>query len=705
MDTVKATLGDATLDASGGIGWSVIAGVEPFTQTFVLDADEAAKIVPREGRRSEPLTLRIEASNGKTMEVRNLYVIGETETIDPYRRTILVADLRIWWRRRRFRGSYNVRRRTGERRRLTEDGVPQQVQQVADDVFYHPATLKDGKPWQPREVVERILEGLAPGAWVGSLGAFGSPPLEDLDIDDEGGTALRRAMNYLTGADVYVGIDGRVHVYDTTAVDATAQLVDRLRRENPSFVNGQWPSFSDRSALRPEKVRVLFQVEQEIRLDSVLSGETITQDQRYLQNVAPIPDPTLVVGGVTKVSGTYEVLDDARMFAAWNADKGNAAIPDISDATLREFWVSGFPEAYWASLGELAPSANWVERIACCRAHYSQTFRINRRWVDRVYQFRPYRVSIIDQENGLFARAQAYTGYCIVASTKGLLSDPAKQYWMLNVDGSLAIGESLSNGSVAPCLVEIVDPETGIIRLDYQTDLLGHYRQIIPRMVENVPTADPSKAGALVPLMADGSVYDGDVGVTLKADNRVTIVLTAVPAAPNGKGQFKAIEVKAEDAIAMLPGGARAYAQKSSGPVWEVRVGGQLATARYAWSDALSAQIERSFGVGAPVSQSDDDQRAALDPLLCNKAEMESLAKAMAASVYAGLLDSWVGDHVMDLDPGVVPTGTIRQVSHTISTTGVTATAVMMRGDGVAYDPMAMLPDSARRLFLRTVQP
>lgn len=703
-EVVSGKIGDAQLDGHAPIGWSLLAGVEPFIQTITLDADEARKVLPVDGRSSEALTLDITTHDGKRLKAEKVYVIGEAETIDPYRRTVLVADRRIWWSRKRIKGRFNIRRRSGDRRRLSEDGVPQQLQQVVDDVAYAPWSLKDGKPWKADEVVKRVLDELVGGDWMGSLTEFPAVTVEDLEIDDEGGPGLARALAFLVGADVYVGLDGRLRIFDSTDVRATGNWVEAWKRDNPLFANGRYPAFSDRSALRPKKVSVLFQVEQEVRFDSLHSGETVTLDQRALYNVAPIPDPTLSVNGKTRVAGTLATFDE--LFTAWNAAKGNNDVPDITDELLREFWLSGFAEAYWGGLGNLAPAVVWIERIAACRAHYRQTFRINRRWVDRVFQFRPYRVSILDEETGTKARAQAFAGYCIVPSIKGVLSSPDKGFYMFNVDGSVDPGESLANGRVAPCLVEILDDELGVLRLNYQTDLLGHYRQIVPSRVTNVPTLNPSQGSNVLPLTMDSSlVGEGGASVALEERNRVSVVLTCVPAAPNGKGQFYAIDVGAEEAVALLPRGAQAYAKKSSGPEWELRVGGQVTTARFAWSDSLAVEIEKSFGVGTTVEQANREGRGALASLLCNRKEMEALARSMAASVYASLVDHWVGDLVMDMDPGAPLAGNMRQVSHSIDMNGVTSTTVMLRGDSVASDPMATLPDSARRLFQRTVQP
>lgn len=703
--TVTAKLGDAQLDASAAIGWSLVAGVSPFVQAFTMDKAEAGKIAPRDNVKPSPLTLSVTDGEGKSLEVRSLYAIGEMETIDPNRRTVLVADRRIWWQRKRVVGRFNIRRRSGDRRRLSEDGLPQQIQQIADDVTYAPWSLKDGKPWKPADVARHVLDHLEPGAWDGALDGFQSGVMENLEIDDEGGDGLSRALMYLIGANVYVGLDGLVHVFDSTNVADITSKIKGWRERNPSHVDARWPSLSNRSVLRPSKVRVLLQVEQEVRLDSLTSGETqASADQRMIQNVAPIPDPTLAISGQTRVAGTWATFD--QLFPAWTAAKGSNDVPDIDDATLREFYVSGFPEAYWGRLGVLAPTAVWVERIATCRAHYRQTWRINRRWVDRVYQWRPYRVSILDTETGTFARAQAFTGYCVVPATKGLLASAGEQYIAMNVDGSVGINESLENGRVAPCLIDMIDPELGIFRLDYQMDLLGHYRQIIPSLCENVPTCCPTKENNVYPITMDGSVHgEAGVAMTLAETNRVAVVLTAVPAAPNGKAQYRAIEITAADAVALLPAGAQEMAKAATGPPWEIRIGGQIATARYAWSDAKATEIERSMGVGLPVTQSDDDQRAGIDDLLCNRDEINALAKAAAASVYAGLLDHWAGSHTSAMDVSITPSGSIKQVYHSVTTSGVTATTVILAGEQVAYDSMAALPESARRLFLRTVQP
>lgn len=698
MKPPRAYLGEVPLDANVPVSWSLLAGVDPYVTAFRIGREFAGNLS------TGPVKLSMYRDGEQPFHVHNLQVIGESETSDPFTKVVLVADDRYWWRQTRIRGSFNIRRRMNEKRRLTEDGSPIEIAQVADDVKYAPWSLNGRKPWTPQEVVERILGELGYDRIYGvPLSTFPSPPLEDLEIDDEGGTALQKALHFLPGANVIMHPDGNVYVIDTTDVAGSNGLIKQFLGENPPFANGGHVGYTERAHLRPVAVRVLFQVEQEIRFDSIIDGETITSDDRYLRNVAPIPDPTLVVNGKTRVAGTY--VHFPALFRAWNADKGNSTQPDISDELLREFWCTGHPEAYWCKQGDLQPTVLWVERIAACRAHFQQTYQIARRWNDRVYAWKPYRVSILDEENGVFGRAQAYAGHCYAVSYKGLNADPARQFIMMNVDGSVGRGQPLSEGKVSPAIVTIEDSELGIIRLDYHTDLLGHYRQIIPGKVDGVPTAIPSQTDPNHGLMMDATMYEGSVGLSLAANHRVAVVLTAIPAAPNGRGQFKAMDVYAADAIQHLSSRARNAAIGATGPIWHVRVGSQIATARYAWSDSLAGEIERAMGVGASPENVNEDVRDGLDELLLNPKELRDLAETFAAGVYASLLDGYVGDYVADMRPNVLPVGNIAQVTHTIHPVeGVTETRLACMTTDVAHDAMALLPESARKLFLRQVQ-
>ena len=95
MSTVKVKLGLSTwLDAAGPISWRLDEGVEPVMVPITLDANAAKGV--KDGDRVE---LSIER-DGKRIVFQDLYVTGRSATIDPFSETLIVSDLRVWWRRK-----------------------------------------------------------------------------------------------------------------------------------------------------------------------------------------------------------------------------------------------------------------------------------------------------------------------------------------------------------------------------------------------------------------------------------------------------------------------------------------------------------------------------------------------------------------------------------------------------------------------------
>lgn len=697
-DVPNCTLGDAILDTSRGVSFALASGVEPVMEVFEMDAGEAEKILP--GGKSQPLTLKMETEGG-VVTFSNLYVVGEVAAQDPFRRALVVADRRIWWRRNWSFRRMNIRRRTGITRRPDAGGVPDQIQQVIQDLQYArwSTANESGQPYRAAQALRKALEDADPGAPVTASGSFPEKSIDHQEIDGPGPESVQYALSLLSGADLYVGYGGQIAIYDALDQDKVDEILAALGGE---YVGSESVARVNLSGQRPSSINVLWSVEQELRVDSLESGDYAQdRDIRGMENVAPCPDGSLTIPGGRKVfQGEYLTFD--QLFAAWNTDLGNA--PPISHDVVRRFYLTPHLEALYGGLGLLVASANWSARIACIRAHYRQTWRIKRGWMDRIFSLRPYRVGVIDQETGTFAPAVAYAGYCIIPSTKGILSGDFQQHLMLNVDGSVAAGASLSGGRIAPCRVQVVDEELGIIRLDYQLDLLGNYRQIIPSKVENVPTGLVSQSGQ--PISMDGSVYGrGGVGVSLSQSNRVSILLTACPSAPNSKAQLFPVSVSASAALKYLSDVGARRVLPSTGPAWDLRVFPGLATARFAWSDEKAQAIERSFGVGLKADAPGVGERKDLADLLQNPSEVADLSEALAAGLYASLADHAEGTWRGAFAPGLVPTGNIRRVTHTVSPAGVPSTMVSMPGTLAPLDAMAVLPSSARRLFLRLAQP
>jgi len=700
MKTPIVKLGQATLDASAGVSWGLTIGTTPYMTIIQMDRKEAEKVI---GNRGKAVDMTWIVDGMPTLTVNGVYIIGEAPSQDPFRIGIAIADRRIWWRRKHIFHRFNIRRRSGERRRLDADGETwTQTAPTVDDITYAPWSLRGEKrAWSARQVLETVLEELEPGNWE-IRGQFSEKHVDHVELDSAAPAALGHALGMLAGAQCFVGLNGKVYVINRLDLQGVDALLGQLP---PEMTIGTHPERVDQSASRPHRVSVLFGVEQEIRFDSTIAGDSRYanqgyEDKRWMQNVLPLPDATLTIGGKVKVQGTWVTFDE--VLTAWAANMAGSGAPQLTDTLIRKWWHTDWMEAMYGALGEISPNANWAARIAAVRAHYRQTYRINKRWMSRIFSLRPYRVGILDTETGTFAPSTVYAPYTIISNFKSWGTALIQQHIMRSFDGSASEDQAVSSNSrSSPAVVQIMDPELGIIHFSYRTDLQGGWKQILPGAVEHLGKVDVSRTGEAVTI--DGSTYGrGGYGVGLTSDHRVNVFLTAVPAAPNNLDNLHREIVQPSDVGEHLPAGAGSIGA-CGGPEWFLRVGGQLATARYAWKHSMRKDIERSFGVDTDPDKAGN--RDALVDLLQNKNEIQDLARVIAAGLYASMPDRVEGQRLAPLTPSIEPAGSINAVNHALRPDGVALTEIVMAPEMQSYDPMATLPASARRLFLRETQP
>jgi len=690
-----ATLGPCVLDASAPIHWTETPGVEPWVATLHCDSGEAGKLTV-----GQPYTLSI-WSGAERLDVERIYYMGAAATIDPNRTALVVADFRIWWRRKHLLRRYNIRTRTGERRRLDPDGsIPDEVAPVVNDVFYKSYSLKGGTdPHTPSDVLADVLDALeGPGTWDLDSGSVPERYVDDLEIDMRGDEALATALAHFSGLEVVATRRGRARVYSRHDLVAAQRIMDTVRPRRGPY-EGEDPRFVNLSRSRPAHVVGLLTIEQEVRFDSLQEGETITPDTRYCENVLQVPDPSLTLAdGRVVVQGTWITVEQA--FAAWNLAKGESQeLPDLSHEVVQALWFTSALEGAFGELGKLSPSILWLQRIRAIRRHYRQTYRINRRWIQKIHSFRPYRVALLDFETGQFAASPVYGDWCAVFNERGLLASIESQYVGFNVDGSVAPGTPLSEAEPAPAVLEVLDMEQGIVHVAYQQDMLGHLHMIFPSKADGLPSID-SKTWNSRSFFHDGTEgADGSPPpIALDGNHRVSFVVTVVPGTPNDNQQLYAIEVHPGDVREFLPPGTPPF--DSYGPAWTVRVGAGVATARFAWSHEKRDEIERSLGVG----DTDGTDRKDIEDLLQNPAAIADYVRVMAASIYTSMRDHWHGTVRALFTPGVQIEGNVSTIEHSL-VDGRLATTVVFASDLAPADPWALLPKSARVVLQRMVQP
>lgn len=706
----SATIAGVVILNAPDVSWEESVGETPYTTAVVVAERDAQRLRAIVG---SPTTLSVngEGDTG-SFSVQRVYVIDEQPTAHPDMVAFTLADKRWLWQRSHVLRRFNVRRRTGNRRLLTE-GFPVEIPGDVADYAYETATLLNGTtPWTAAQILLDVLsqvDGEEPDP-------AGMPTrqttVENVEIDDAGGDAVGRALDFMPGAAVYVGLDGRTRFIDETDL-RLAQTV--LRKFGAPVVGMGLAAPVSYAGVRPKWVDVLFTIEQELKFTSREEGgsyATRGDKSKYMENVLPVPDLTLQVGGRTVTRGTWITVDEA--FTAWGAPTAgagagagaagvNTAAYALTHTIVRQLWHGGRLEAVYTDLGKIVADADWAARIRAVRQHYRQTYRISPYWMARIRSLSAERVAIIDPENGVRAPAFVTADYAYAPSVRGRWIDRNQQGIVVNVS---AYSDSLAAAKQAPATVQILDEQLGILHLSYSTDALGLWEQVYPcKFASPIPQMNFGR-GKDSGVTTDGAVYEGAAPVALSDNHRVAVVITAVPSAPNTNDQLYRIKVTPKGATAVGPEVAG-----GSGPSWAIRVGPGITTARMAWSDAMESQIDRAFGAGPeflsrgaqPTYQAGDALAGA--GLLVDSREVERVAQAMAASLYSGMADKIVGQVAGDLDPSIVPIGNATAVVHSLGPDGALNTLVRFDRRAGRIDSSALLDNATRRLLFRQVQP
>lgn len=718
--SARVTLGGVPCLASAGAGWALRPGVASPQRTFDLQPSDAENLL-----RGGPQPIALEFSgDAPYLKIGGLYAIHESPADVPDISRVVVVDLRFWWSYQSITRRYNVRRRVGNRR-LADPGTPE-LQPVVDAVWYAPWSTKEGKPWTARQILEDVLKEAMRAVPGGDSGAVDiapeitdGQPIENLELDETADQAIARVLAYLPRAEITITPAGRVRVY-LRGDGSEETTVDGL---GPESVGGGHVEFVRMANVRPRAVHVLFTREIETRFDfrelaSTSSTQALGDDERYMQNVLPVPDWTLALpSGATVAQGTWVSIEEALL--AWGAAPVFGA---INFADLRRLF-SPFMDA-WAPLqlaGDSDPDQDWSARLAALQQHWRRTYRINRRWMDRILSLRPWRVATIDPVTGTRGPAVAYGDYCYLATMRSMIADAQGKRdlsYAMNVQGWPAGGRLTSDAKPAPARVTILDHDQGIIHLDYLADPVRMFQSPLPGQIElegdNTapgvrpanpgPTADPTNKRRPI---AFGAIADGMAAPLLTGQHAVAVILSAVPASPNDDRQFTRLVRRADspEVRELLPGAAAAGLADARGPILEVRVGAGLETARVAWNDDLAPLIEAAFGVNGEPSGVD------LNSLTINKSadagggSLDEIATAVAARVYAGFCDRHEGSKTAQMNPGARVGGNVAEILHEVSRDGAWETRATMSGTVPSLNLFSLLPDSTRRFVLRLADP
>ena len=748
-----------TIPIYGDVNWRLTTGVQPFLSSVSIARSDVTKALNLSKSRNNVI-LEVDAVAGNPkIEYFGLNVLYDQPAADPNEARIVLADRRYWWSYKHHYQWVNWRRRTGTRRR---GDWQERSQQDATPTFQYARfslptlDLFGGAAWEPLQLLIYVInevEGFtAPllGATANQGGALGivrfderefadikAMPIEHLDLDMPGDQAIARALSSVPGAGVTVRPDGRVALFAwTSGAERSALLGDNdsgtglpiwSGDAGPEIVGGGHVELTDRANIRPSKIRVLFTPEVEVRFDirdgfpketSVSPTDAVP---RELENVLPLPDFSLLIGGQRVYQGTYVTRD--AVLAAWEPLAGIDGDGSYGKLTLDRILKAFIPErGLWAQLnllGMLSPSAAealWTARIAAIQRHFRQTYQLPRDWIDRTFDIRPYLVGTIDWLAGQRAPALAWTEHFIHAADKvrGRREDGRDYYgWNSEEPPMDASGNPLPLDDTykpAPATISVPDADQGIVRINYQLDPYGRGDIVLPSHFLNVPRRRfrwKNREPIFNNAISRANRGEGRVP-QLKPTFRGSILLTLVPAT-----SLYAVEVKPDQVNGVVPKAVREGLTNVFGPVMEVRVGPGMETARIQWRDADSDKIEQAFGMRIAPGSVPNNFTKLLRPLCVNDgpdtgassagaASLQRIAVAMAASIWSTMHDRVEGSAGF-MGGDFQPVGAIDSVDTRVSPDGAVTSQIGLRQELPKIDPVAFMDRSTFRVVKRTV--
>lgn len=594
-------------------GWSFTTGPEPHMQVFLVHDSKWSRI---KGAMGDEITLTI----NNDVRVSRLILVEEVPSQKPYWRGVLVADRRWLWRRKIVLRDYNLRRKQNKLRLLGPDLV--QLKAPVPKYGFAPATMKTpDQPWTAETLVEDACTILEPdnyevdslpivksGKVVEETGeeAAGLLTINDVRVRNSGNAFMGIVLNQVPGATCWMDASGTLRLFDTNDLGAAA---DWLKAVGPPTESGGIARLIDRKTVRPSAVHVYFAREIEMlarsREEGVQQSHTDPVDSdvsRFeLTNVAPVPDPTLNLwsSGDTVVMGTILGIDELLLSWGWTG------VPPLTFDLIRKLWMTGALEAIYGGAGNLLASyADGPRRIATLRTHWRSTYRIDPKVMDRMERIEATRLSIMDEVTRTRAPGTVFATYAIEYSAKGIVAQSKRKDLEVcafqNVDAypDVDAGETWDEYEpVASAILQVLDRELGVLRIQWASDPYGQIQRIIPGWLvrdDNASTSDvkPPASSAFRALRYQGSdpvIIGGTVagagGLQVSKGFKVAMIFTGVPSAPNDKRRFERVVIKPSDVEPLF---ASAFnVQESTGPVWELFAPPSLITARWGLVPAL----------------------------------------------------------------------------------------------------------------------
>lgn len=680
----KASLGGVTLRGAAAYDWELRAGTIPVERLWRISARHAERFRELLGT---PQELVIEGPRGKTLRVKHVYPLEILPGPNPHVKHLRVADRRWLWDRYVVDANFNVRFATGTNFLVNDSGLIENAV-LQPELRYRKATLyppdNPASPWTPQQVLEYVFEQIKqPISFKASSVTADTFEVQDLRLKDRGPAAVDRVLGYFAGLEVFLDYEGNAVLYrplDNTGLD----ILPRLQRKQVTGADLEWVM---RPEIAPEKIVVLFAREIECRFNHLESTSRGPKDTNSLIQIAPSPDATITLTTGKKVARN-SLVDITTLFATWGAFGflGEA----LSFSVLAKLgYAAGVLEGLYGNNPQAVFDPVAAARIRAALQSWRRLYRIDEEFMGRLEAVRAVRATVLNTETSQRAPSPAYCDYTRRIAARGFLRSPdepnkqsgwAVECWAAAAPGAAA-STLLEDGHIAPAEVRVLDPSTGVVRVEPQLDPWGHADAIMFGYPEKgfVPTitgeSDANRTG--------DDAYAQWLAGPMRTGFELATVLTVIPSAPNDLRRFHAVEV---------PTVRFGLYSTGKAPPMYVQVFPEVMTARYAWSDAQGTRIVDAIkGVGAPP-----------EDLLVNREDVEAVADAVARRETEPWLPRLAGSVDVDLDPELLLESSINSIRHGLFG-GVTNTRVSAGAIRQARDIWGYLPTPTRNFILQTL--
>jgi hypothetical protein len=755
LNKTEAKIGGVTLSANESVVWRLTTGVQPYTTALSCSAEDWEQTL--KGQMGQDLTLTLKSgNNGQTYTIGNVTILHELGRASRHRAVFVVADRRWKWRYTIFRRDFNMIKKTGNKTAIFEN-VPTALTQYIDTYRYRDYSLDQDTQgqkttWTTRRALESVLDDIVEGqydfeSWpVTDDGGSEEFKIQNLSIRDSADGAIGRLLSYVPGANLYIGLDGRVKLYNAADNAEMLEVFNGLPHQTKL---GHYGVEIDKKAIRPKKVYVYYEREVECLLDfdDDTPESTYVQPDRttpYVENVCQTVDEQLPIYEYDPITNTYAQRTPAPgtwvtfsefLLACNNAQRSDAN-PWTWD-TLKVHYMLG------SLLGSLAPGAadgvaagddefiSIAERVNQIESNFRRTFRINRLLTSKVERWLPVRSAMFDPMTGARAQACVWGQYCYMPTTKQRMiyptQDEDKKGLYVNVDTygrSQREGKKFIELAPSPARVQFVDEQEGVFRVDWIKQPYGLQESMIPSLV--VTAADTS---SLKPQTADLAKQDDELLVAgakrqgsnnygiLKSECRFKAMVSFIPAAPNNKSKLYRVEVTPEDVTSFMNGDVKI--ENGDGPPLEMYVSPGELTARFAWTDDAAAQStlsrwlelsgQQSGGGGTPAGEAEPEFNELEGFTLVNEESHLTIhAQSVAAEAYMAFADTLHGEIVADAQSaaGLKLAGNMTAASITL---GQAPSASMMQrlsfpGTRRPLSRFALMGDVARQFVVKTIE-